>query len=267
MQKIEFKNLPSKETPISAENLNIMQDNIEDAIITTEATTTANGLMSSSDKTKLNGISTGANKYVLPTASSTLGGVKTTSTVTSNSGYTACPIIGGIPYYKDTNTTYSTATTSVNGLMSSSDKTKLNGIATGATKNTVENILTSTNTANALSAAQGKILNDRFTYSTSEQVIGKWIDGKNIYRKVITVANPAHQTWTNLAQISNLNEIISIKGIIKTSTKHVPLFDTSSTGGGTLSKVQVENSKPQYYIGLSGVTKLTMILEYTKTTG
>ena len=44
--------------------------------------------------------------YSLPTASSTLGGVKTTSTVTNASGYTACPIIGGVPYYKDTNTTY-----------------------------------------------------------------------------------------------------------------------------------------------------------------
>jgi hypothetical protein len=31
-------------------------------------------------------------------------------------------------------TTYSVATTTANGLMSSSDKTKLNGIATGATK-------------------------------------------------------------------------------------------------------------------------------------
>lgn len=60
------------------------------------------------EKNKLAGIATGANAYSLPTASSsTLGGVKTTSTVTSNSGYTACPIIGGVPYYKDTNTTYS----------------------------------------------------------------------------------------------------------------------------------------------------------------
>lgn len=58
------------------------------------------------EKTKLAGIATGANKYTLPTAGTSLGGVKTTSTVTSNSGYTACPIIGGIPYYKDTNTTY-----------------------------------------------------------------------------------------------------------------------------------------------------------------
>lgn len=45
--------------------------------------------------------------YTLPTAGSSLGGVKTTSTVTNASGYTACPIIGGVPYYKDTNTTYS----------------------------------------------------------------------------------------------------------------------------------------------------------------
>lgn len=71
------------------------------------ATTSAAGYMSAADKTKLNGIATGANNYSLPTASSTLGGVKTTSTVTSTSGYTACPIISGVPYYKDTNTTYS----------------------------------------------------------------------------------------------------------------------------------------------------------------
>lgn len=55
--------------------------------------------------------------YTLPTAGSSLGGVKTTSTVTSASGYTACPIIGGVPYYKDTNTTYTLA-----GLMGSSAK-------------------------------------------------------------------------------------------------------------------------------------------------
>lgn len=34
----------------------------------------------------------------------TAGLIKTTSTVTSNSGYTACPVISGVPYYKDTNT-------------------------------------------------------------------------------------------------------------------------------------------------------------------
>lgn len=71
------------------------------------ATSSMAGLMSASDKSKLDGIAAGANNYSLPTASrTTLGGVKTTSTITSSSGYTACPIIGGVPYYKDTNTTY-----------------------------------------------------------------------------------------------------------------------------------------------------------------
>ena len=71
------------------------------------ATTSTAGLMSTTDKAKLDGIASGANAYTLPTASSsTLGGVKTTSSVTSTSGLTACPIISGVPYYKDTNNTY-----------------------------------------------------------------------------------------------------------------------------------------------------------------
>lgn len=41
------------------------------------------------------------------------------------------------------------------------EKTKLSGIATGATKNTVEDTLTSTSTTNALSANQGKVLDEK----------------------------------------------------------------------------------------------------------
>lgn len=102
------------------------------AVVTTEA----NGLMSSDMLTKLNSL----NNYTLPTASSTLGGVKTTSTVTSNTGYTASPIIDGVVYYKDTNTTYGNASTTTNGLMTKEMVTKLNGIETGAQVNTVTGV-------------------------------------------------------------------------------------------------------------------------------
>lgn len=44
--------------------------------------------------------------YSVVGANGTTGLVKNGSTVTSASGYTACPIISGVPYYKDTNTTY-----------------------------------------------------------------------------------------------------------------------------------------------------------------
>lgn len=74
---------------------------------------------------KLGTIEEGANKYILPTASSTLGGVKTTSTVSSTSGLTATPIINGVPYYKDTTYTLS-------GLGGVPTSRKINGKALSA---------------------------------------------------------------------------------------------------------------------------------------
>ena len=98
-------------TGSAAKNVNITPGSIGAATSGhghSAATTSAAGYMSAADKTKLNGIASGANKYILPTASKdVLGGVKTTSTVESASGYTAAPIISGVVYYKDTNTTYS----------------------------------------------------------------------------------------------------------------------------------------------------------------
>ncbi len=90
-------------------------------------TTTSNGLMSSSDKSKLDGIAENANNYTLPTASTTtLGGIKVGTNLS---------ISDGVLSSKDT--TYSAATQSANGLMSSTDKTKLDGIDTGANKYTL----------------------------------------------------------------------------------------------------------------------------------
>lgn len=56
--------------------------------------------------------------YGVVGANGSTGLVKNGSTVTSASGYTACPIVDGIPYYKDTNTTYANmkaATASASG--------------------------------------------------------------------------------------------------------------------------------------------------------
>lgn len=78
------------------------------------ATTSADGFMSSEDKTKLNGIATGANKYTLPAAtSSTLGGVKTGSNITNSSGTISLTktnvtnALGYTPPTADKDTTYS----------------------------------------------------------------------------------------------------------------------------------------------------------------
>jgi hypothetical protein len=114
------------------------------------ATTTLAGLLTGVDKTKLDGIASGANNYSLPLATSTVvGGVElfsdTVQTVASNSVTTtasrtygsqlnaAGQVVVNVPWV---NTTYSNATTSVAGLMSAADKSKLDGVASGATANT-----------------------------------------------------------------------------------------------------------------------------------
>lgn len=92
------------------------------------ATTSASGLMSTADKTKLDGIATGANNYSHPTTS----GNKHIPSGGSSGQILRWGADGTAVWGADNNTTYSAATTSTAGLMSAADKTKLNGIATSA---------------------------------------------------------------------------------------------------------------------------------------
>lgn len=98
----------------------------------TVVSTSTNGLMSSTDKQKLDSIEENANHYVLSTATnSVLGGVKSSTTgTTSGRDYNVQVNSDGtmkvnVPW---TNTTYNVATTAADGLMSSEDKTKLDSL-------------------------------------------------------------------------------------------------------------------------------------------
>lgn len=97
------------------------------------ATQSMNGLMSASDKTKLDGIANNANNYTLPAATdNSLGGVQIGSNITNTSGTISLTgtnvttALGYTPPKQDT--TYSNATTSVAGLLSAIDKGKLNAL-------------------------------------------------------------------------------------------------------------------------------------------
>lgn len=83
--------------------------------------------------------------YTLPTASSnTLGGVKVGKNITLSSGtisLTSSNVTSALGYTPpSTNTTYSLASTTSNGLMSSTDKSKLNDIASKAQVNIIEEV-------------------------------------------------------------------------------------------------------------------------------
>lgn len=109
---------------------------IEAEVVMLDATTNMSGFMSAADKSKLDNIEYYANNYSLPlAANSTRGGIQL--------GYTAngrnypVQLSGEKAYvnvpWTDTNTTYSLATSTNDGLMKASDKAKLDGISSGAT--------------------------------------------------------------------------------------------------------------------------------------
>lgn len=124
------------------------------------ATTTASGLMSSGDKTKLDGIQEGATKvadsttngnivingtettvYTHPAAKQAASGLykittNATGHVTATTAVAKADITAlGIPAQ---DTTYSAATSSANGLMTSTEHDKLAGVASGAQVNVLE---------------------------------------------------------------------------------------------------------------------------------
>ncbi|WP_406533422.1 hypothetical protein [Methanobrevibacter sp.] len=110
------------------------------------------------EKNKLAGIEAQANKYTHPTHTSKTSGlykitVDGSGHVSAATAVAKSDITGlGIPA---SDTTYEEATTSDAGLMSASDKTKLDGIDTGANKTTVDSSLSSSST----NPVQNKVIN------------------------------------------------------------------------------------------------------------
>ena len=103
------------------------------------ATQSTNGLMSAADKTKLDGIAENANNYTHPSYTARASGlykvtVDGTGHVSAVAAVAKSDITAlGIP---ESDTTYSAATTSAEGLKSAADQTKLDGGTAGANKYT-----------------------------------------------------------------------------------------------------------------------------------
>lgn len=101
------------------------------------------------EKNKLSGIAAGANKYTHPSHDAHTTGLYKVEVDSKGHVVSATEVKKdditalGIP---STNTTYSLATTSSNGLMSSTDKSKIDGIEAGANKTTVDSALSSSST-------------------------------------------------------------------------------------------------------------------------
>ena len=126
------------------------------------ATQSAAGLMSAADKTKLDGIATGANNYTHPNSGATAGSYGNSSNQTPAYGATF-----NVPYLTVNATGHVTAISNKTVKIPASDNTWRG----------VQNNLTSTATDQSLSAAQGKILNDT---KADKTLLGEDLSSKTI---------------------------------------------------------------------------------------
>lgn len=141
---------------------------------------------------------------------------------------------------------------------------------------TVVDNLTSTSSTDALSANQGRILNEKintgFSYSTNETLTGgTWINGKPIYRKVVYIGSlPANTASFFSHNISNIDRVVN---------SSMTWFDTvdncwwsNRRWDSATINIAYNVNLTQIWIGARGVNWSTrtnqayVTIEYTKTT-
>ena len=106
------------------------------------------------------------------------------------------------------------------------------------------------------------------TYSTSEQIVGKWIDGKPIYQKTLTCALGNATTVNTPHNISNLDSVINIFGYGKDASGNsfpVPYAPVGNVSWGVQVYVSLINVICVTAQNWSGST-IKVTLQYTKTT-
>ena len=106
----------------------------------------------------------------------------------------------------------------------------------------------------------------KFNYSTDETVVGKWINDKPIYRKVIYISSLPNNTQTDISVSSmNIEQFVDVRGIATNGM----LFGGTRTSDATapidivpdLSQNRIQIAT---YRNRSSVSAY-LIIEYTKT--
>ena len=118
------------------------------------------------------------------------------------------------------------------------------------------------------------IMSRRFKYSTAEQVVGEWIDGKPLYQRTYDLGsgpNNTNITWPH--NIDNLDKAISFVGVMigtssTTSALQIPLnFCPANTTAKDATWIRINGSNIQMGTGADrSMFNIYLTLQYTKTT-
>lgn len=122
------------------------------------------------------------------------------------------------------------------------------------------------NTDDINDIANGEISNgfvqSQTCYSTEEQIIGKWINGKPVYQKTYDLTNTVELTKDNWTIINEVGNLVNIGVIIDCNT---------FTSGGTFMVVHASVDANKLKLGAPSSSNFryiikTITLKYTKTT-
>jgi len=107
-----------------------------------------------------------------------------------------------------------------------------------------------------------------FTYSTSEQRVGTWINGKPVYKKTVSTGAMPNNTRKQVAHgISNLGFIISMSGAAYGNSTYLPIPYADTTSANSLG-IYASSTDLIIFTGqnMSYLTTSYITLYYTKTT-
>lgn len=103
-------------------------------------------------------------------------------------------------------------------------------------------------------------LDKTLTYSSEEQIVGKWTNGEILYRKVISATTPSTgATWETVAEIpSNIN-VKKVQAIIA-GYLPIPVYITT----GYYAVFQIASGNIQMNVAGYTNNSVEFIVEYTK---
>ena len=180
----------------------------------------------------------------------------TAATAVTKSDITALGIPG-----QDTNTTYSAATTSTAGLMSASDKAKLDGIASNATHVTIDSAFSTTST----NPVQNKVIKAALDgkAASSHTHPASQVTGLTANRALVSDANghPAVSSVTNteLGYLDGVTANIQNQLNGKAASNHTHNYaGSSSAGGAANSAVKLQTARTINGTSFDGTANITL---------
>lgn len=119
-------------------------------------------------------------------------------------------------------------------------------------------------TSNSTDEEYGGIIEEK--YSTTEQVVGKWIDGSALYRKVFNITSASAGDNNIPHNITNLDKVVKIDSTFSAwEYNYVAPLVSSDTANSINLTIGSNNIIATVGANIAGsLTRLIIILTYTK---